>query len=257
MVFMQILYSSSCILVDVPNRRAMRVLVPSFHSHFASSPRVSTKPSQRLGNHWRVNRRRIRSTTITMTRSLDNVVLIDMDNTIVDWDLEFGKRWIARRPDDTLDLIKQRKHFELEQNFPADTKPMAIEIMSEPGFYAALEPQPGAVEAIKEMTDAGLHVLLCTSPTPFQYETCVAEKYAWVREYLGSEFLERIIITRDKSVIRGKVLIDDKPHVKGQCDTPDWTQILFEQPYNLEVNDKPRMCKWSDWRKVLGAYFEV
>lgn len=193
----------------------------------------------------------------TMSRSLDNVVLIDMDNTLVNWDLEFGKRWIARRPDDTLDVITKRKHFELEQNFAADLKPMAIEIMSEPGFYAALQPQPGAIEAILEMEEVGLYVLLCTSPTPFQYETCVAEKYAWVRQWLGTEYMERIIITRDKSVVRGRVLIDDKPHVKGKCDTPDWTQILFQQPYNLDVADKPRMANWSEWRKVLGKYVEL
>ena len=188
--------------------------------------------------------------------SLRNVVLIDMDNTLVDWDLEFGKRWIAARPSDSLELIKHRKHFELEQNYDAELQPVATKIMSQPGFYAALQPQPGAVDAVKEMSQAGLHVLFCTAPTPFQYETCVAEKFGWVRQWLGEEYLGRLIITRDKTVVRGRVLIDDKPAVKGVCDTPDWTHIVFEQPYNLGVQG-PRMKKWEEWRGVLSQFFDV
>lgn len=191
-----------------------------------------------------------------MSISLDKVVLVDMDNTLVDFDLEFGKRWVAARPDDTLDLIKERKHFELEQNFSADLKPLAIEIMSQPGFFISFQPQLNAVEAIKEMTDAGLHVLLCTAPLPFQYETCVAEKFAWVRKHLGVEFLSRIIITRDKTVIKGKVLIDDKPKIAGACPKPEWTHIVFDQPYNRDVVGRDRLSNWSNWRSVIKAYID-
>lgn len=189
-----------------------------------------------------------------MTLSLDKVVLVDMDNTLVDFDLEFGKRWVAARPEDTLDLIKSRKNFELEQNFSPELKPLAIKIMSEPGFFNSFAPQPYAVEAMKEMTEAGLHVLLCTAPLPFQWETCVAEKYAWVRRHLGEEFLSRIIITRDKTVIKGRLLIDDKPRVAGACNKPEWTHIVFDQPYNQEVEDKMRLKSWREWRSVVGAY---
>lgn len=192
-----------------------------------------------------------------MALSLDKVVLVDMDNTLVDFDLEFGKRWVAERPSDSLGLIKQRKYFELEQNFSADLKPLAIKIMSQPGFFISFEPQPYAVEAIKEMTAAGLHVLLCTAPLPFQWETCVAEKYAWVRRHLGEEFLTRIIITRDKTVVKGRVLIDDKPRVAGACDKPEWTHIVFDQPYNRKVEEQPRLKSWRDWRPVLQNHFEL
>lgn len=191
-----------------------------------------------------------------MTLSMDRVVLVDMDNTLVNFDLEFGRRWIAARPSDTLELITTRKHFELEQNFPADLKPLAIEIMSQPGFFISFEPQPHAVQAIKEMSAAGLHVLLCTAPLPFQYETCVAEKFAWVREHLGADFLSRILITRDKTVVKGRVLIDDKPRVSGACDKPEWTHVVFDQPYNQDVKDKARLADWREWRSVLSAYIE-
>lgn len=192
-----------------------------------------------------------------MTTRLDKVVLVDMDNTLVDFDLEFGKRWAQARPQDGLSLIKSRRHFELEQNFSPDLKPLAIEIMSQPGFFIAFEPQKYAVQAVKEMEAAGLHVMLCTAPLPFQYESCVAEKFAWVRKWLGEEWLSRIVVTRDKTLVKGRVLIDDKPRVAGACDAPEWVHVLFDQPYNREVMDRPRLADWREWRKVVGEFVQI
>lgn len=186
-------------------------------------------------------------------------VLIDMDNTLAQFDLEFGKRWVAEYPQGSLDLIKNRKHFELEQNFPDDpaAKDAAVKIMSTPGLYIKFEPAVGSVEAVKEMTQAGLSVFFCSAPHPFQYESCVAEKYSWVRKYYGEEYLSRIIITRDKTVIKGTVLIDDKPKITGTCEKPEWTHIVYTQSYNMHVVDKPRFTKWSEWRKTLSPYLQI
>lgn len=184
------------------------------------------------------------------TNTMDNVVLIDMDNTLVDFDLEFGKRWIQARPQDSLSLIKSRKHFELEQNFSEDLKPLAIEIMSQPGFFISFEPQPYAVEAVKEIVAQGAKVFFCTAPLPFQYESCVAEKFAWIRKHFGEQYLSKIIITRDKTLIKGNVLIDDKPKITGACPQPEWTHIVFNQPYNQDV-EGPRLSNWTDWKSIL------
>lgn len=223
---------------------------------FASSSRVRTS-SLFFAKQQRTLSSRVNKQVKMATASMQNVVLIDMDNTLVNWDKEFARRWAEQRPDDDADMIKDRQHFELEQNFNKELMPVAVEIMSQAGFYAALEPQPGAIGAVREMSDAGLHVLFCTAPMPFQYETCVAEKYAWVRQWLGEEFLPRMIITRDKTVVKGRVLIDDKPAVKGRCDEPEWEHIVFEQPYNVGVKGRPRMKNWAEWRAVLGNYFEL
>ena len=36
-----------------------------------------------------------------------------------------------------------------------------------------------------------------------------------MEEHLGSEFTKRVILTRDKTLVRGDVLIDDKPTIGG------------------------------------------
>jgi 5'-nucleotidase len=186
-------------------------------------------------------------------------VLIDMDNTLAQFDLEFGKRWSAAYPQGSLELIAHREHFELEENFPDDpaAKEAAVKVMSAPGLFIAFEPADGCVKAVKEMVDAGLSVFFCSAPLPFQYESCVAEKYAWVRHHFGEEFLPRIIITRDKTVIKGNVLIDDKPRVSGACAKPEWTHILYSQSYNKNVVGVPRFTKWSDWRESLAPFISL
>lgn len=41
-------------------------------------------------------------------------------------------------------------------------------------------------------------------------------QYAWVEKHLGHEFLEQVILTRDKTLIAGDILIDDKPDIVGK-----------------------------------------
>jgi len=67
---------------------------------------------------------------------------------------------------------------------------------------------------------------------------------------MGEDFLRRLIITRDKTLVKGAVLIDDKPHVTGAVTAPDWTHLLFDQPYNRDnsLSSKPRLSQWCDWR---------
>jgi len=175
-----------------------------------------------------------------------------MDNTLVNFDKEFAKRWAVARPGDGPDAVLNREHFELEMNFEAEAKSTAVEIMSAAGFFIEFEPMPGAIEAVKEMVDTeGFSVFFCTAPLPLQYETCVAEKFAWVRKHFGEKYLSKIIITRDKTVVKGTVLIDDKPKITGACEEPEWTHIVFTQSYNKNVDAQHRMVDWSQWRDVV------
>ncbi len=214
-------------------------------------PELSLRRSGRLAHPFCHCHQSLSSSTLVMTPRLSKVVLVDMDNTLVNFDKEFGKRWAALRPGDEASPVLNREHFELEQNFSHELRPLAEEIMSQPGFFIAFQPVEGAIQAVREMLADGLSVFFCTAPLPLQYETCVAEKYAWVRKHLGEEFLSKIIVTRDKTVIKGAVLIDDKPRISGACPNPEWTHVVFEQPYNRKVNGVPRMTSWSEWRKVV------
>jgi 5'-nucleotidase len=107
-------------------------------------------------------------------------------------------------------------------------------------------PIAGAVEAVKQLAEY-YNVFICTSPHT-DYENCVLEKYEWVDNHLGRGWVRKIILTKDKTPIRGRYLIDDKPEIKGIL-APEWEQILYDQPYNRNI--PKRRLNWQNWREVL------
>ena len=40
-------------------------------------------------------------------------------------------------------------------------------------------------------------------------------QFEWVEEHLGRDWTLRLILTRDKTVVNGHILIDDKPKITG------------------------------------------
>ncbi|BAM83061.1 hypothetical protein CYME_CMT031C [Cyanidioschyzon merolae strain 10D] len=179
------------------------------------------------------------------------LILIDMDNTIVSFDDAFVKRWKELDPHADEALIRKRQHFELEENLPPEARAIAEKIMGEPGFYASFRPLEGAIVALRAMIDRSWEVRLCSAPHPLQWEDCVRDKYSWVREHLGSDWLHRIMIVRDKTCVRGSVLIDDKPSISGFYPDPEWLHVVFDQPYNRDVEARARLSHWSQWEEVL------
>lgn len=126
-----------------------------------------------------------------------------------------------------------------------------------PGFFLDLEPIPGALEAMREMNDMqDTQVFICTSPL-MKYDHCVQEKYRWVEKHLGPQFVERIILTRDKTMISGDLLIDDKEVIQGHEESPSWEHILFTCCHNQHLALPPprrRLRSWSDnWREIIDS----
>uniref|UniRef100_A0A3Q3WBF6 Uncharacterized protein n=1 Tax=Mola mola TaxID=94237 RepID=A0A3Q3WBF6_MOLML len=99
-------------------------------------------------------------------------------------------------------------------------------------------------------------VFICTSPIK-HYKHCPYEKYAWVEKHLGQEFVEQVILTRDKTLISGDILIDDKPDIIGVEPKPMWEHILFTAYHNKHLSTRPsqrRLQSWcDDWRAILDS----
>ena len=107
------------------------------------------------------------------------------------------------------------------------------------------------VESVKALAAAGYRVYLCTAPVTTSAH-CAGEKFEWVRKNLGPEWVPKIILTSDKTAVRGDVLIDDKPKIVGGCSAV-WAQLLFDAPYNRTVTHLPRLSRWIDCESKLEA----
>jgi len=178
------------------------------------------------------------------------LILLDQDGVLADFEHAFLSAWRLRYPDIAPVSYEDRKSFYILQDYPPELRDKAEALYTAPGFIRNVPPVPGAIEAFKELLALGMDVRICTSPLS-QFENCVAEKYLWVEKHLGREATNRLILTKDKTLVRGDILIDDKPSITGAM-RPQWRHIIYDAPYNRERRDVPRVT-WQNWRNVLAG----
>lgn len=187
-----------------------------------------------------------------MTRNFNsNIVLVDMDGTICNFTKELLMRAHTRLGTPLLHE-ESCTHFHTEHEFDACFRDSVAKLSDEPDFFASLEPIDGAVTALHEMEASGVRVFICTAPKKFYHNPhCTGEKHRWVMKHLGRKWTEKVVLTRDKTLVHGDVLIDDKPDVDGVI-APSWKHVYFDRPYNRENMIRPRITSWKDWKEVLG-----
>ena len=177
-------------------------------------------------------------------------ILVDMDGVIADFDGEFLRRWRKRHPDSWYVPFEGRTTFYVRDQYPGELRPLVDEILWEPGFFRDMLPVEGARDALFDMADLGWEVFLCSSPLT-NYRNSTLEKYEWVEKVLGPDWIKRVILTKDKTLVKAEYLIDDKPEITGVEKVPAWEHLLFDRPYNRGANR--RRITWGTWRGVLGG----
>ncbi len=178
------------------------------------------------------------------------IILVDLDDVLADFDGGFYAEWKRKYPDKYIVPPDKRTKFYLKEEMPSEYGSLITEIIISKGFIKSLPEIPNAKEAIYRMRELKHEVFICTSPFR-NYKYCVSEKYEWVEEHLGKEWIERLILTSDKTLISGNYLIDDKPEITG-CAKPNWEHILFDRSYNRYITNKKRLT-WDNWDKVINV----
>uniref|UniRef100_A0A8C0GUB5 5', 3'-nucleotidase, cytosolic n=1 Tax=Chelonoidis abingdonii TaxID=106734 RepID=A0A8C0GUB5_CHEAB len=187
-------------------------------------------------------------------------VLVDMDGVLADFEGGALRAFLARYPGEPHVELAERRGFSVRDQYRCLREDLGAKVASvyeSPGFFLGLEPIPGAIEAMQEMIHMqDTQVFICTSPL-LKYEHCILEKYSWVEKHLGPEFVERLILTRDKTVVSADLLFDDKDTIKGAEPKPNWEHILFTCCHNkhLELQTpRRRLQSWADdWRGILES----
>ena len=188
-----------------------------------------------------------------MKSELKKIILIDQDGPLADFETGFQKEWKGRFPNLPIVSKQERKHFKVHEDYPKKLKSKVESIYSQPGFFLGLPPNRNGILAIQKLGLLGHKVFICTSPLQ-KNRHCFDEKYSWVKKYIGVEFAKNLIITEDKTLISGDVLIDDKPEIDGEK-KPTWKHILFDATYNRHITDKKRIKNdWSNWESVLSSF---
>lgn len=177
-------------------------------------------------------------------------VLVDMDNTIAHWGYHMDALLDGLTGTEHMPRHDTMTQYNLHDGLTLSELSILRKAMNKPGFYRDIPVIDGAVDALHDMALHGHEVFIVT--TPWQSNpTCASDKMAWVDQHLGADWVRRTIITHDKTLVVGDVLIDDKPTIHGVNPDPHWHHVLFDQPYNREIN-KPRITNWGPWKEVVG-----
>lgn len=117
--------------------------------------------------------------------------------------------------------------------------------VNRPGWFRSLPVTPGAQEGLPKLARVA-DVWICTKPLEAN-PACRDEKAAWLVEHFGREWERRLIITPDKSMVRGDILIDDAPH-PDWYERASWLPVIFRMPWNgvgSKWDDQPTWS-WGD-----------
>jgi len=175
-----------------------------------------------------------------------STILLDMDGVLANFDQGHVDACIRAGIPRALHG-EDRAEWDLLSTVPREDRARLLRLWHAPGFFRALYPMDGAVDGARTLRRQGHEVFICTAPL-LNHATCAAEKIEWVRAHLGDDFAARVIITRDKTLIHGDYLVDDRPNIHG-VHTPTWKHLLFEAPCNR--ND-PRGT-WN-WRRLRQEF---
>ena len=172
-------------------------------------------------------------------------VLVDMDGPLADFDAAFyalchASGWEMHSTLQTqchrfaTDCILDRKHARLAREFVNSSR-----------WFLDLPVTTGAIDGINELAEHA-DVWICTKPLEANLQ-CRDDKASWVRRVLGEEWERRLILTPDKSLVRGDILLDDAIKLHW-LNTAEWEPVVFPTPWNGCGSDWDglRSWKWGD-----------
>ena len=102
-------------------------------------------------------------------------------------------------------------------------------------FFFNMKPLPGAIEAVRKLSDGYDVYFLSTAPWTNTHSW--SEKRLWVENYFGLLAFKKLILTHNKSLMKGYCLIDnsskngaaefDGLFIKfGSDEFPNWETVL-------------------------------
>ena len=114
---------------------------------------------------------------------------------------------------------------------------------SQYGFFSKLSPLPGAIDSVIALLASNTYEPYILTAPSVKNPLCYTEKRVWVENHLGMEMVNRLIISPNKSLLKGEYLIDDNTEGRNQSQF-EGTLLHFGTD------------KYPDW-KAIRTYLEV
>lgn len=176
-------------------------------------------------------------------------VLIDMDDVLE----LLSEHWVEVLNErfGTSCTREDMHQWDVEKTFTGHSREEVYSPLSEPGFWKGVKPMPGAVEAVQQLLSEGIEVYVVTT----SYYKMLEEKMEDVLfKYFPCLKWGNVVVTSNKSLINGDILIDDGIH---NLRSGAFIKVLFDAPWNrefdAEANGMIRVHNWDEAMDVIHS----
>ena len=163
----------------------------------------------------------------------DKVALVDMDGTLCDF------RGALDR-----DIAKVLNGHGEDVKVPACVV-QEIEwlIRGQAGWYRNLKPLPFGFVIVRLLQEIGFRIMIMTKSSK-ESKNAWSEKVAWIAEYLPEV---DVTVTQDKSLVYGRVLVDDYPNhfLRWMEHRPRGIVVMPNQAWNKGTSKRPNLYQVS------------
>lgn len=143
-------------------------------------------------------------------------LLIDMDQTLYD----FVGGVNSKLPPDIVPNHNPVNYWYFD-SYPPNQRSALYSVANKPGFFYGLSLYVGAQKCVWELANLGYDIWFVSTPLNSNTQSSSEKIEAIIRDF-GWAWADKLILTHDKTIIRGRILIDDKPDIGGSC-IPTWT----------------------------------
>jgi 5'-nucleotidase len=171
-------------------------------------------------------------------------IAIDMDEVMAD---ALGEH--VRRYNEAFGaaLTRQALHGRHLEDYAPPSQRRAVEAMLDASFFAGLDPMPGCVEVLRDLTERyDVFIVTAAMDVPCSFDA----KYQWLQRHFPFVPPSHIVFCGDKSIVDADYLIDDRARhfarFKGK-------PVLFSAPHNAHEARYPRVASWAEVRQLFGT----
>lgn len=122
---------------------------------------------------------------------------------------------------------------------------------NEPGFYADVQPLPGALKGMDRLLRAGHDLLIVTASISLETHQ---QKIQWVQRHLPWFDPRSLSLNHRKEWVAADVLLDDSPEnlVRWQGTFPGGVAVAMDKPYNRQLSHLCRVSTWDDFVAIMN-----
>lgn len=177
-------------------------------------------------------------------------ILVDMDDTIENligtWVEYLNERFGTSVSHEDI------TEWDMTKAFPSLTKAEVFSPIFENDFWKRVPPIDGAAEALQKLIEEGHRVIIVTASA---YQTLAVKMDDVLFRYFPFLSWDNVIITSQKQLIRGDVLVDDGIH---NLEGGKYYKILVDGPHNRYYDAKANgMFRATSWKQIYEVIEDI